>query len=97
MAEEKRLKVILEATSAGLSDALKQATSAVQGSTAAWKTRLDEAQASIKVAEQSIKNLGETAKGLRDANVDIGGIPGMVDRINQAGSSLEGLDRKSVV
>lgn len=91
MAEEKRLKVILEATSAGLSDALKQATSAVQGSTAAWKTRLDEAQASIKVAEQSIKNLGETAKGLRDANVDIGGIPGMVDRINQAGSSLEGL------
>lgn len=91
MADEQRLKVIIEATSAGLTDALKHATSAVNGSTASWKTRLDEAQASIRTAQDAVKNLGETAKSLRDANVDISGIPGMIDRINQAGGSLEGL------
>lgn len=91
MADEQRLKVVIEATAAGLTDALKQATSAVNGSTASWKTRLDDAQASIKTAQDAVKNLGETAKSLRDANVDISGIPGLVDRIDQAGGSLEGL------
>lgn len=91
MADTQQLKAIITASASGFVDALKQATTAVNGSTADWRTRLAETQNNIKTAEGAVRNLAETAKQLEGMNVDINGIPELAGQLDTAGRNLEQL------
>lgn len=91
MADTQQLKAIITASASGFVDALKQATTAVNGSTADWRTRLAETQNNIKTAEGAVKNLAETAKQLEGMHVDISGVPELAGQLDNAGRNLEQL------
>jgi len=88
MAQDTRVRLIAEidATSKGLVDALKQASSAVNSTTNDWKGQFASLKDATGTIQQSVKNLGDLVKEVGNVEMDVDGI----EKVNTAIAAVSG-------